>query len=215
MLRIGIDYGHGLHEPAGAKRYTFTDESPPKLVVEGEINRRVASRVLRALVREPGVAVFDLVAKRRTHSDDTTPEDTPLAQRVEYANTRALDLVFSIHTNAIGNAIEGPSLPARGFRAFVFEGTTSPVALAVAEHVTGCVEALTAGRVALTGQDGLKARPVKGARFYMLRKTTAPAVLVEGGFFTNRADVALLEDPVYRAQLAAVYVRAILAVLRF
>jgi len=45
-------------------------------------------------------------------------------------------------------------------------------------------------------------RGIKNARFYVLRKTTGRAVLVECGFLTNPHDVALAQRAAYRQKLA-------------
>jgi hypothetical protein len=44
---------------------------------------------------------------------------------------------------------------------------------------------------------------VKRAGFYVLKHTTMPAALVEGGFLTNRQDAALLAERRFRARVAA------------
>ena len=43
---------------------------------------------------------------------------------------------------------------------------------------------------------------VKGSRFFVVRNTLIPAVLVEVGFLTNRKECKLLEDGTYRQALA-------------
>jgi len=105
--------------------------------------------------------------------------------------------VLSIHTNAVGNVIAGPSRAARGITAFTSPGKTDADGYAKAIH-----QQVVA--------NGLRARHPREANFYMLRETRAPAVLVEGGFFTSAEDVALLRDRGYRRKLAACYVQGLL-----
>jgi len=63
---------------------------------------------------------------------------------------------------------------------------------------------------------GLRARDrgVRRARFYVLRKTSMPAVLVEIGFVTGREDAANLSKPAYRSQMAAAIARGILQYMK-
>ena len=191
---VGLDYGHGLCTPEGAKRYTFDDGTA---VHEGAINRDVALEVLDQLL-DAGVTVYDLVARRKVGTVHALENGDPsLKRRADYANSLKLNLVLSIHTNAIGKSITGPSLPARGITAFTSKGETRSdgYARAIMAKVTG---------------SGLRSRGVKEANFYMVRRTTAPAVLMEGGFFTSLSDVALLQDRGYRVRLAQCYVQGIL-----
>ncbi|UBF25922.1 N-acetylmuramoyl-L-alanine amidase [Kovacikia minuta CCNUW1] len=57
---------------------------------------------------------------------------------------------------------------------------------------------------------GIPDRRVRTARFYVLRKTSMPSVLVEVGFVTGRDDAARLSNPSYRTQMAAAIARGIL-----
>jgi N-acetylmuramoyl-L-alanine amidase len=53
-------------------------------------------------------------------------------------------------------------------------------------------------------------RGIRTARFYVLRKTSMPSVLVEVGFVTGRQDAAKLSNPTYRSQMAQAIARGIL-----
>lgn len=57
-------------------------------------------------------------------------------------------------------------------------------------------------------------RRVRQARFYVLRNTSMPAVLVEVGFVTGREDAANLSDPAFRNQMAAAIAQGILQYLQ-
>jgi len=61
---------------------------------------------------------------------------------------------------------------------------------------------------------GARDRRVRQARFYVIRKTSMPSVLVEVGFVTGAEDAAKLSDPAYRSQMANAIVRGILQYLR-
>jgi N-acetylmuramoyl-L-alanine amidase len=56
---------------------------------------------------------------------------------------------------------------------------------------------------------GLRDRGVKQAPFLVLMGAAMPAVLVEVGFLSNPGEERQLQDPAYRAELAAALVRAI------
>jgi N-acetylmuramoyl-L-alanine amidase len=57
-------------------------------------------------------------------------------------------------------------------------------------------------------------RGIRTARFYVLRKTSMPSVLVEVGFVTGREDAAKLSSPSYRTQMAQAITRGILQYLQ-
>jgi N-acetylmuramoyl-L-alanine amidase len=54
-------------------------------------------------------------------------------------------------------------------------------------------------------------RGVRRARFAVLRDTTMPAILIEGGYMTHPAESKKIYDAGYRSQLAAAIVKGILA----
>ena len=53
-------------------------------------------------------------------------------------------------------------------------------------------------------------RGVRRARFYMLRNVACPAILVEGGFLSNRAEEGKILTPEYRDVLARAIAEGIL-----
>jgi N-acetylmuramoyl-L-alanine amidase len=57
---------------------------------------------------------------------------------------------------------------------------------------------------------GARDRRVRQARFYVLRKTSMPAVLVEVGFVTGAEDAPRLANAAYRQRLAEGIARGIL-----
>jgi len=56
---------------------------------------------------------------------------------------------------------------------------------------------------------GLEDRGVKRARYMVLRTADMPAILIESGFLSNRAEAARIYDPKYRRQLAQAIVQGI------
>jgi N-acetylmuramoyl-L-alanine amidase len=57
-------------------------------------------------------------------------------------------------------------------------------------------------------------RGIRQARFYVIRRTKMPAVLVEIGFVTGAQDAARLSSPAQRTQLAEAITQGILDYLQ-
>ena len=53
-------------------------------------------------------------------------------------------------------------------------------------------------------------RRVRPARFYVIRKTSMPAILVETGFLTGAQDIVRLRNPAWRKQMAQAIAQGIL-----
>ena len=68
----------------------------------------------------------------------------------------------------------------------------------------------TQGEAPELEQDLSRDRQVRQARFYVLKNTAMPAVLLEVGFVTGAEDAALLADPNYREQMAEAIARGVL-----
>lgn len=190
-----LDYGHGgmiegVYQTAG-KQYHFTDQRRPLSIYEGVVNRRIAAKLATMLI--PHVRVFDVVANRELTSEYVAPEtltqaDVSLSQRVANANAQRVDAVLvSIHANAIGAGIEGPSQSARGASVYTSRGTTGSDA--VATSVVDALDSVTPLRVRRDMSDG---DADYEADFYVLHRTAMPAILSENGFFTNIDDARFL-----------------------
>jgi N-acetylmuramoyl-L-alanine amidase len=61
---------------------------------------------------------------------------------------------------------------------------------------------------------GMNNRGVKQARFFVLRRTSMPAALVEVGFVTGALDAPRLADPTWRETMANAIARGILQYLQ-
>jgi N-acetylmuramoyl-L-alanine amidase len=62
----------------------------------------------------------------------------------------------------------------------------------------------------LSRETGGAARGSKPERYYVLRNTLVPAILIEVGFISNPGESALLKDPEYRRRLADSITKSIL-----
>jgi len=78
---------------------------------------------------------------------------------------------------------------------FIGRADSSPVAAESESLAVALQTALVAGTNAFN-------RGIKAEQFYVLANVQRPAVLIEGGFMTNKADIARLTTLEYRRQLA-------------
>lgn len=113
--------------------------------------------------------------------------DNSLQDRCNRANNANVNIFVSIHANAYG---EGSWNTADGVETYYYPGSTSGKKLA-----TLVQSELLKG----TKQDN---RGVKSANFYVLRKTSMPAILVEAGFMTNKREAGLLKSASFQKETA-------------
>ncbi|NEQ75738.1 MAG: N-acetylmuramoyl-L-alanine amidase [Okeania sp. SIO2C9] len=121
-----------------------------------------------------------------------TDRDLDLPPRAELANRVNADLFVSIHANAI--SASRPDV--NGLETFYYQSGQ-----ALAQYIQNSM---------LESFPTMNNRGVKRARFYVLRKTKMPAVLVEVGFVTGNYDSRILADPVQRSRMAQAIARGIL-----
>jgi hypothetical protein len=107
-----------------------------------------------------------------------------LKARTDAANARPAEIFVSIHQNSASSA-------ASGTETYVKLGAPEPTQLLAATVQRSLVACL-----------GLTDRGVRERSFYVVRNTTMPAVLVEGGFLSSTVDVALLAQPDFRQKMA-------------
>lgn len=174
MFCVAVDDGHGM-ETAGKRTPLFPDGS---YMPENAYNQAVASYLTYALKR-CGFRVL-AVAPEKT--------DTPLQTRVKRANDAKADVYISIHANAFGSDWND----ANGVESWIYEKADAKTMKFGGKVHDALVKAC--GR----RNRGLK----KSTDLYVLRATNMPAVLIEGGFMTNREEANLLLSETYRKQCA-------------
>jgi len=103
--------------------------------------------------------------------------------RTVMANRVQADLFVSIHANAI--SMSRPDV--NGLETYYYQ---SGQRLAQTIHNT------------ILRRINIRDRGVRTARFYVLRNSNMPSVLVETGFVTGREDAANLSNPTFRQQMA-------------
>ncbi|MGB3654907.1 MAG: N-acetylmuramoyl-L-alanine amidase [Rivularia sp. (in: cyanobacteria)] len=106
-----------------------------------------------------------------------------LKGRVVMSERRDADLFVSIHANSLG--LSRPDIS--GLEVYYYS-SGKRLADAVRQGITRKVK--------------VKDRGIRRARFYVLRKTSMPAILVETGYVTGREDAAKLKQTSYRNQMA-------------
>ena len=127
-----------------------------------------------------------------TRTDDS---EIDLEPRVSLAQRVNATVFVSIHANAIN--MSRPDIS--GIETYYFGNGED-----LARVIHGSI---------LQGT-GANDRRVRQARFFVLRKTSMPSVLLEVGFVTGAEDAARLSDPAYRSQMAASIARGILLYLQ-
>lgn len=161
--------------------------SPDGSYLEREFTWDMCAR-LRVRLEEQGFRVI------LTRTEDVKPT---LTRRAQVSNDAGADLFLSVHSNAAGSG--GWSAPQGVVIYTSAPGANAPRNIA-AEDI---LAQLRLAGVRLWG-NGLAHE-----RFTVLVETTAPALLIEYGFHTNREETALLKDPAYRETLAEATVRGI------
>ena len=186
---VVLDPGHGGHDKGQMSRYG----------AEKDFALDVA-RKLRTILQAKGLRVV------MTREGDYF---VPLEVRAKIANSARNSIFVSIHFNASG---DDPN--ATGFEIFSFTPrgapSTSDTNVAARSFNMQPGSSVDAQSMALSaciyhsvlGHLREYDRGIKRARFAVLRLTKVPAVLIEGGFLTERGESKLISNKDWRAKLA-------------
>lgn len=187
-MKILLDAGHGIDTPG--KR------SPDGAFREYLWNREIAELTF-ALLEEHGFDV-DMVV--------TETNDIPLKTRVRRVNEvcnlhgSANVLLISIHANAAGNGEDW--MNAKGWSAYTTKGVTE------SDRVASCMysafeEEFKDRKIRRDLSDG---DPDWEEDFYIIKKTSCPAVLLENFFYDNKEECQWLLQDVNKERIAmAIY----------
>jgi len=145
---------------------------PGQRIAEKDMTLDVALR-LRNVLSASGYRVV------MTRSTDVF---VPLGGRVAIANSYRNAIFVCIHFNATGRS------GASGIETYFYSRESLPLASAIHYYVTGGAPSANRG--------------VRRRGYYVLRRTSIPAVLVECGFLTNPTEAAYAQSVSYRQQLA-------------
>src|SRR5215470_9133545 len=186
---VVLDPGHGGHDKGQVSRYG----------AEKDFALDVA-RKLRPILQAKGFRVI------MTREGDYF---VPLEVRAQIANSARNSIFVSIHFNATN---DDPN--ATGFEIFSFTPRGAPSTsdgnvnansfnMQPGSSVDAQSMALSACIYhSLLGQLREYDRGIKRARFAVLRLTKVPAVLIEGGFLTERGESKLISNKDWRTKLA-------------
>jgi N-acetylmuramoyl-L-alanine amidase len=216
IKKVMIDAGHGGKDP-GAIGY--------RGIKEKDINLDIALRLAQAFEAAGISAVL-------TRSGN---EFVSLQDRTEQASQWGVDLFVSIHSNA--NKTRGASgvevyyadplgiedklsdqrrVNEKKLVAHLnMDRENADVRKIIADMLysyklslsPGLAEAMARG---LSFEISGKARGSKPQRYYVLRNTLIPAVLIEVGFITNPEEARLLQDKMYRQKIADAITKSVL-----
>ncbi len=135
---------------------------------------------LRAILERDGLRVV------MTRSNDTF---IPLPERVRIADAQHNAIFVSIHFNS------SPTSSGYGLETYYYATNARPLAARIQGAILRNLPTLDRG--------------IKSRGFYVLRKPSIPAVLVEGGFLTNPDDARKILNPAFRQKLAQSIAQAI------
>lgn len=163
---FAIGAGHGLYT-AGKRCLKSID---PNETREWSLNDRIADKV------EQKLANYECKVVR---VDDTTgAKDVALANRVKTVNDAKPNMYISIHHNA---GINGGN----GGGTIVYYYSSDPTRPRQAQKLYDAI-------VKETGLVGNRCDKIKKNNYYVLKKTTCPALLIENGFMDSTVDVPVI-----------------------
>lgn len=191
---VAIDPGHGGSDsgavgilPPGAVtglEQRFNAQLQPVLY-EKDVNLDVANRLNAWLMARQFPTLMTRSTDNAGGDVPFTTEGADLKARTDAANARPAEIFVSIHQNSASSAL------ASGTETYVKVSAPEPTQLLAAGIQRALVACLA-----------LPDRGVRERSFYVVRNTTMPAVLVEGGFLSSATDVALLASPDFRQKMA-------------
>ena len=145
------------------------------------------SQHVASILRQQGVMV------QMTRQVDETVDLQP---RVELAEAADATVFVSIHANAVN--MQRPEV--NGVETYYYSNAGAPLANLLHRRVISSV--------------AMNDRGVKQARFFVLRRTSMPAALIEIGFVTGAIDAPKLRDPNWQAQMGQAIAAGILDYVR-
>ena len=181
---VCLDPGHGGHD-SGAVWFG---------IKESDVNLAIAELTRFHIVNShPDISCF------LTRNDDSFIK---LSDRPKKSNSIYADAFVSIHINGFSSA------SANGFETFIHDNASQDSAKLQDSIHTPLAD--------LWSSYSSRDRGKKRANFYVIRTETtkAPAILVEFGFITNRADNELLKIETFLKENAVILGDAIVSFLR-
>lgn len=188
---IILDPGHGVETPG--KRSPVWEDG--RQLFEHEFNLDIAKRIQKALNNEN---CFTMLSRHDEH-------DIPLSERVRWVNATTVpfhkSLFVSVHANAGGG---------KGWEVFTSVGETESDKYATIFYEEMMAE-FPDVRFRKDMADG---DPDKESQFYVLRKTTMPAVLTENFFMDTLSDCEIIMSEEGRKKIADAHISAIKRIIK-
>lgn len=193
-----IDPGHGGLNPNG--EYVTAGKRSPKLpdgsqLYEG-VNNRINAQLIVNALNGCGLRAKLLV---------DTWHDVSLRKRVEDANYLAMSddvVLISIHSDAFGSGWTDPK-GITTFHADSASAQSKEIAKCIHGHLWDNFEGVTLNR------------KVKSAPFYIIERTSMPAILLELGFHTNLDEVKMMQTTAWRDRIVKSLTAACLEIDNF
>lgn len=162
---IAIDAGHG--------KYTLGKQTPDG-EKEWHFNNKVVQTIERRLCKDNMIRCIRV-------DDPTGEKDRSLTERVQLANAKRADLYISVHHNAN----TGKWGTWTGVETFVMmPKNKNPKSMLAAQCIHPKVVKVMS----------LKDRGIKEADYFVLKKTSMPSILIEGGFMDSTIDIKRIRD---------------------
>ncbi len=164
-------------------------KDPGAIGIRGVQEKHVVMSISKEIAR--------ILEKQGIHVKLTRGSDyfVSLQGRTQMANRIDADLFVSIHANSAGRHKPHVS----GLETYYFQS---------GRYLAATIHRNVLRRV------NVRDRKVRKARFYVLRKSAMPAVLVETGFLTGTEDAAKLSNPNYQRQMAEAIAAGIIEYIR-
>lgn len=175
---VAIDPGHGGIDPGKiASDGTY----------EKTINLSIAKKLGKILQRNHCKVIFSREEDKGLYEEyDQNKKVTDMRKRVELLEEDNPDLVVSIHQNSFGDGVVS------GAQVFYYQGSNKGQQLAsmIQESIREQVDAKN------------QREPKSNGDYYLLKKISRPAVIVECGFLSNPREAELLKDEEYQERMA-------------
>lgn len=169
---IVIDVGHGGTDRGARGHAPYCEEK--KLCL-------LTARLVKQYLDQLG---YHVVMTRNTDNF------IPLPKRVEIASQAGANIFVSVHFNS------SRSPEAKGIEVFFCDSKENKTRTSASRKLADSILARVIRRTAANS------RGVKKGNFYVIRETSMPAVLVEGGFISNPKERALLKSRTYQEKIA-------------
>lgn len=170
---IMLDPGHGGHDVG-------TQSNSEPRYQEKSLNL-VTARFVKKFLEQSGYQV------EMTRRNDSF---VSLTNRAQMANDRNSYVFVSIHYNS------APSAQAKGIEVFFYQSQEEKERTAKSKRLAHTILR------SVLAHTKARSRGVKHANYAVIRETKMPAILIEGGFVTNEAELENLKDPTYLKRLA-------------